>query len=81
MAEENASAKGADVEMSDASGQTNGLPNGQTPYANSVNANNDDNDDDKPPPAKRARKYSDAERASLANVSTSSSPVRRYGAC
>ncbi|EIW64876.1 Bromodomain-containing protein [Trametes versicolor FP-101664 SS1] len=70
MAEENASAKGADVEMSDASGQTNGLPNGQTPYANSVNANNDDNDDDKPPPAKRARKYSDAERASLANTAT-----------
>ncbi|KAI0639197.1 Bromodomain-containing protein [Trametes polyzona] len=70
MAEENASAKGADVEMSDASGQANGLPNGQTSYANSVNANNDDNDDDKPPPAKRARKYSDAERASLANTAT-----------
>ncbi|KAI8995316.1 Bromodomain-containing protein [Trametes punicea] len=71
MAEQSAPAKGADVEMSDASSQANGLPNGQSSYANSVNANNDDNDDDKPPPAKRARKYSDAERASLANVSTS----------
>ncbi|KAH9853195.1 Bromodomain-containing protein [Lenzites betulinus] len=70
MAEENASQKGADVEMADASGQTNGLPNGQSSYANSVHANTDDNDDDKPPPAKRARKYSDAERASLANTAT-----------
>lgn len=42
-----------------------------SPYANNTNANNDDDDHDKPPPAKRARKYSDAERASLANVSTS----------
>ena len=41
-----------------------------SPYANNTNANNDDDDHDKPPPAKRARKYSDAERASLANVST-----------
>lgn len=41
-----------------------------SPYANNTNANNDDHDHDKPPPAKRARKYSDAERASLANVST-----------
>lgn len=40
-----------------------------SPY-NNTNANNDDDDHDKPPPAKRARKYSDAERASLANVST-----------
>ncbi|KAH9890905.1 Bromodomain-containing protein [Cubamyces lactineus] len=70
MAEENAPANGADVEMSDTSGQANGLANGQTSYANSVNANNDDNDDDKPPPAKRARKHSDAERASLANTAT-----------
>ncbi|KAI0824137.1 Bromodomain-containing protein [Trametes gibbosa] len=70
MAEENVSLKGADVEMSDTSGQTNGLPNGQSSYANSVHANTDDNDDDKPPPAKRARKYSDAERASLANTAT-----------
>ncbi|KAI0768492.1 Bromodomain-containing protein [Trametes elegans] len=71
MAEESAPAeKGADVEMSETSGQANGLPNGQTSYANPVNANNDDNDDDKPPPAKRARKYSDAERASLANTAT-----------
>ncbi|KAI0670108.1 Bromodomain-containing protein [Trametes maxima] len=72
MAEENAPSKGADAEMSDAGGQANGLPNGhgQTSYANSVNANTDDNDDDKPPPAKRARKYSDAERASLANTAT-----------
>ena len=42
-----------------------------SPYAINTNANNDDHDHDKPPPAKRARKYSDAERASLANVSTS----------
>ncbi|KAI9057179.1 Bromodomain-containing protein [Trametes sanguinea] len=58
MAEQNAPANGADVEMSETSGQANGLPNGQTSYANSVNANNDDNDDDKPPPAKRARNTS-----------------------
>ncbi|CDO72429.1 hypothetical protein BN946_scf184977.g129 [Trametes cinnabarina] len=69
MAEENATANGADVEMSETSGQANGLSNGRTSYANSVHANNDVNDDDKPPPAKRARKYSDAERASLANPS------------
>ncbi len=42
-----------------------------SPYAINTNANDDDHDHDKPPPAKRARKYSDAERASLANVSTS----------
>lgn len=42
-----------------------------SPYAINTNANNDDHDHDKPPPAKRARKYSDAERASLANVSIS----------
>ncbi|KAI0757215.1 Bromodomain-containing protein [Daedaleopsis nitida] len=41
-----------------------------SPYANNTNANNDDDDHDKPPPAKRARKYSDAERASLANTGT-----------
>ncbi|KAI0762781.1 Bromodomain-containing protein [Fomes fomentarius] len=41
-----------------------------SPYANNTNANNDDHDHDKPPPAKRARKYSDAERASLANTGT-----------
>nr|VWO96631.1 Histone acetyltransferase [Ganoderma boninense] len=99
MAEENASAPGGDVEMSESSGKANGLPNGQThespvatpasplpavsssetavdsnpassPYAINTNANNDDDDHDKPPPAKRARKYSDAERASLANTGT-----------
>ncbi|KAI0374378.1 Bromodomain-containing protein [Pilatotrama ljubarskyi] len=70
MAEEHTPANGVDVEMSETSGQANGLPNGQTSYANPVHANNDDNDDDKPPPAKRARKYSDAERASLANTAT-----------
>jgi len=46
-----------------------------SPYPNNTTS---DNDDDKPPPAKRARKYSDAERASLANVSILS-PVRRCG--
>ena len=110
MAEENPSAIGGDVEMSESSGKANGLPNGQThespvatpvspslppavsssetavdshaassPYANNTNANNDDDHDDKPPPAKRARKYSDAERASLANVSTFLLLVRHYG--
>ncbi|PCH33446.1 Bromodomain-containing protein [Wolfiporia cocos MD-104 SS10] len=34
------------------------------------NTTNEHDDDDKPPPAKRARKYSDAERASLANTGT-----------
>lgn len=37
-----------------------------SPY--SINVSNND-DDDKPPPAKRARKYSDAEKASISNVS------------
>ncbi|TBU49725.1 Bromodomain-containing protein [Dichomitus squalens] len=41
-----------------------------SPYANNTNANEDDDHDNKPPPAKRARKYSDAERASLANTGT-----------
>ncbi|RDX56080.1 Bromodomain-containing protein [Lentinus brumalis] len=41
-----------------------------SPYANNTNANNDDDDHDKPPPAKRARKYSDADKASLANTGT-----------
>ena len=110
MAEENPSAIGGDVEMSESSGKANGLPNGQThesppatpvspslpaavsssetavdshpassPYANNTNANNDDDHDDKPPPAKRARKYSDADRASLAHVSTFLLLVRHYG--
>ncbi|KAI0724347.1 Bromodomain-containing protein [Cerioporus squamosus] len=103
MAEEPAPAPATngDVEMSETSGQANGLPNGQThdspvatpvspslpaavsssetavdshdassPYANNTNANNDDDDHDKPPPAKRARKYSDADKASLANTGT-----------
>lgn len=39
-----------------------------SPYPNNTTS---DHDDDKPPPAKRARKYSDAERASLANTGTS----------
>ncbi|CCM02208.1 uncharacterized protein FIBRA_04288 [Fibroporia radiculosa] len=39
-----------------------------SPYPN--NTTSDRDDDDKPPPAKRARKYSDAERASLANTGT-----------
>lgn len=39
-----------------------------SPYPNNTIAVDHD-DDDKPPPAKRARKHSDAERASLANVS------------
>jgi len=60
----------------------NGLPNGvshqspvpdiivdslntSSPYSNN---NSPNDDDDKPPPAKRARKYSDPEKASLANV-------------
>ena len=103
MAEEPTPATNGDVEMTETSSQTNGLPHGQThdspvatpvspslpaavsssetavdshdassPYANNSNANNDDDDHDKPPPAKRARKYSDADKASLANVSTSS---------
>lgn len=38
-----------------------------SPYPNNTTS---EPDDDKPPPAKRARKHSDAERASLANVST-----------
>lgn len=46
-----------------------------SPYPNNTTS---DHDDDKPPPAKRARKYSDAERASLANVSTLSC-VRQAG--
>ncbi len=37
-----------------------------SPYSNNVSPNDDD---DKPPPAKRARKYSDAEKASVTNVS------------
>ncbi|KAH8100556.1 hypothetical protein BXZ70DRAFT_892966, partial [Cristinia sonorae] len=36
-----------------------------SPYSININV-----DDDKPPPAKRARKYSDAERASIANTAT-----------
>ena len=36
-----------------------------SPYSNYMS----NNDDDKPPPAKRARKWSDAEKASVANVS------------
>ena len=44
-----------------------------SPYSININV-----DDDKPPPAKRARKYSDAEKASIANVRFSC-PVRRYG--
>lgn len=37
-----------------------------SPYSSNVSPNDDD---DKPPPAKRARKFSDAEKASIANVS------------
>lgn len=47
-----------------------------SPYPNNTNSN--EHVDDKPPPAKRARKYSDAEQASLANVSLvfSCAPLR-----
>ncbi|CAL1696537.1 unnamed protein product [Somion occarium] len=38
-----------------------------SPYSNNISPNDDD---DKPPPAKRARKYSDAERASITNTAT-----------
>lgn len=43
-----------------------------SPYLNNTTPNEHErDDDDKPPPAKRARKYSDADKASLANVSFS----------
>ena len=46
-----------------------------SPYSNNISPNDDD---DKPPPAKRARKYSDAEKASITNVSFLW-PVRHSG--
>ncbi|KAI0932453.1 hypothetical protein AcW2_001080 [Taiwanofungus camphoratus] len=42
-----------------------------SPYLNNTTPNEHErDDDDKPPPAKRARKYSDADKASLANTGT-----------
>ena len=49
-----------------------------SPYPNNTIPN--EHVDDKPPPAKRARKYSDAEQASLANVSLPS-PCTPLRAC
>lgn len=42
--------------------------NASSPYPNNITSNNND-DDVKPPPSKRQRKHSDADRASIANVS------------
>lgn len=70
----------ADIHPTSANGPPNGVSH-QSPAANitvdslhtsspySVN-NSPNDDDDKPPPAKRARKYSDPEKASLANSAT-----------
>lgn len=55
--------------------ESNGASTSHTTPDN-YSPNNDD--DDKPPPAKRARKHSDADKASLAYVS-SCFLVRRYG--
>ncbi|KAL6304232.1 Bromodomain-containing protein [Sparassis latifolia] len=41
-----------------------------SPYPNNKHPNEHDDDDDHKPPAKRARKYSDADKASLANTGT-----------